>query len=192
MSSASHAAPTQRQLRYLRVLASATATTFVSPATRAQASRQIDRLRKIDRAPHGSGLPEADTGAEQLAYATAVHPDEVEGYGSSATWRVTAPPAAPPARAMSIRADEELARYTVSAGERVLCSERIRGGARITDRPGSGSGRSYLVERDLEDEQGAARDALVLDYVGQAHRLDQVPMASAAVRQMLGVPGAHA
>jgi hypothetical protein len=191
MSSPSHTAPTERQLRYLRVLASATATTFESPATRAEASRQIDRLRKIERAPHTSALLEADVDVERLAYATAVHPDEVDGYGSSARWRVTAPPGVPEARAHAGRETQELARYKVSAGERVLFSERGAGGARITDRPASGTGRSYVVERDLVDEGGAAREALLADYVRQARRLDEVPMASAALRQMLEARGTH-
>lgn len=43
MTNASQA-PTGRQLRYLRVLAERTGTTFVPPTTRDQASREIGRM----------------------------------------------------------------------------------------------------------------------------------------------------
>jgi hypothetical protein len=74
----------------------------------------------------------------------------------------------------------ELARYTVSAGERVLCGQRVNGVVRVTDVPACGRGRAYLVERELEQEgshANAALQALIADYLRQARRLDAVPMA---------------
>ena len=83
----------------------------------------------------------------------------------------------------------ELARYTVASGERVLYGQRVGGVVRVTDRPAAdGGGRSYLVERELEQEGPgayAALQALVADYVAQASVLDQVPMACGLVRHYL-------
>jgi hypothetical protein len=76
----------------------------------------------------------------------------------------------------------ELARYTVSVGERILYGQRIDGVVRITDRPADGHGRSYLVERALELDGYGALKALVADYLAQARELDAVPMA----RSLLG------
>ena len=86
----------------------------------------------------------------------------------------------------------ELARYTVAAGERALFGQRVDGVVRITDRPADGCGRSYLVERGLEQEgpgAHAALKALVADYLSQARRHGQVPMATSAVREHLARPG---
>jgi len=73
----------------------------------------------------------------------------------------------------------ELARYAVSAGERVLHGQRIDGVVRVTDVPADGPGRSYLVERGLEHEEhaNAALQALIADYLRQARQLDAIPMA---------------
>ena len=82
----------------------------------------------------------------------------------------------------------ELARYTVGGCERILYGQRIDGVVRITDCPAAGPGRSYLVERELEQEgigALAALHALVADYLTQARRLGQVPMATSAVREYL-------
>ena len=83
----------------------------------------------------------------------------------------------------------ELARYTVTGGERVLYGQRVGGVVRVTDRPAAdGGGRAYLVERELEQEGPgayAALQALVADYVAQARVLDQVPMACGLVRHYL-------
>jgi hypothetical protein len=83
----------------------------------------------------------------------------------------------------------ELARYTVTAGERILYGQRIEGVVRITDRPAvDGAGRSYLVERELEQEGPgayAALQALLADYLAQAAVLDRVPMESSVVRHYL-------
>jgi hypothetical protein len=74
----------------------------------------------------------------------------------------------------------ELARYTVSAGERALYGQRVDGVVRLTDVPIGPGGRAYLVERGLEEEgsnANAALQALIADYLRQAARLDAVPMS---------------
>jgi hypothetical protein len=186
MSQSTEAAPTDRQLRYLRVLASKTGTTFTYPATRGEASRQIDRLRKLEDEPHAPSLERGGLDGERLVYATAVDASEVSGFGSSATWRTGSRPSPRPVLPkVRVGAPTQLARYTVSGGERVLCARRNDGRVTVTDGPGSGAGRSYLVERDIEVDGLAALQALIEDYVGQARELDEIPMASGAVRQLV-------
>jgi hypothetical protein len=80
----------------------------------------------------------------------------------------------------------ELARYTISSGERVLYGQRVDGVVRVTDVPAAGGGRAYLVERELEQDGYDALTALVADYVDQAALLDDVPMA---VSPLTGVRG---
>lgn len=66
----------------------------------------------------------------------------------------------------------ELIRYTISAGERIVYGQRVRGVVRLTD-VSAGSGRAYLIERDL----GAMSEirAILTDYLEQADRWDAVP-----------------
>lgn len=78
----------------------------------------------------------------------------------------------------------ELARYTVSAGERVVYGQRVDGVVRVTDVPARAGGRAYLVERELEQDgshANAALQALIADYLRQARWLDAVPMAQSRV-----------
>jgi hypothetical protein len=44
---------------------------------------------------------------------------------------------------------------------------------RVTDRPASGDGRSYLVERELHSN--AELEAVIADYLDQASRRDAIP-----------------
>jgi hypothetical protein len=74
----------------------------------------------------------------------------------------------------------ELARYSVTAGDRMLYGQRVDGVLRLTDVPLEAGGRAYLVERGLEEEgsnANAALHALIADYLRQASVLDAVPMA---------------
>ncbi len=178
--------PTNRQINFLKSLAEQTGTSFTYPKTRREASSEIERLLQLK----GSGqtdLPvmvEADE--RSLVYATAVADDEVSGYGSTASWS-----GAPVDDRLCVieprRIGErtELGRYSISSGERVIYGQRINGGVRITDRPAAGDGRSYLVERELEQDGYSALKALVADYIEQAHKLDTIPMASSIVRHEL-------
>ena len=185
--------PTPAQLRYLRALAEQTGTTFSLPHTRAQASCEIDRLKqlKASRGRHLESPREADEPGQQ-PYATAVHPSEVSGFGSQATWHASRPALVRVAVQRPVGALTELARYEVNGTERVVCGQRIAGCVRITDRPAIGGGRSYLVERELEQDGYSALKALVADYIEQSRELDEVPMASSVVRAQLEHGGSDA
>lgn len=87
--------PTPRQMRYLRDLANRLGQTFTYPATRRHAAAEIDRLKQLARGRER--LLDRDTArrerlatsrdlAENFGGASAVRPDEVSGFGSSATW----------------------------------------------------------------------------------------------------------
>ena len=67
----------------------------------------------------------------------------------------------------------ELARYTISAGERVIYGQRVLGVVRVVDVPASGRGRRYVIERELTSM--AELEAIVADYVEQAARWDAIP-----------------
>lgn len=177
-------APTQRQLRYLRALAQQTGTSFTNPRSRGAAHREIDRLLAVKAKGHAPFQPELPIESDPLVYATAADSSEVSGYGSSAHWR-TSPQHEPESipQQSSIGERTELGRYTVSSGERVIYGQRINGVVRITDRPVSGAGRSYLVERELEVDGYSALKALVSEYIEQAGELDAIPMASCRVRR---------
>ncbi len=193
MSAPTVTAPTQRQLRYLRVLAAKTATSFTYPHSRAEASREIERLRKLEFQPHTPCLQGDVAEAEGLLYATAVHASEVSGWGSSASWRAGSRTSEWP-ELPRVPPDEpsELARYKVTGAERVLRGQRVGGALRVTDDPAAPGGRSYLVECEVELDADGVLEALIADYLAQAGELDQVPMASEAIAQMLGRPSANA
>jgi hypothetical protein len=82
--------PTPKQLSYLRSLGNRTGQTFTYPLTRAQASREIQRLK----AAPASERAEVRLERKQIADAIATGPpdsarvreDEIVGRGSSATW----------------------------------------------------------------------------------------------------------
>ncbi len=70
----------------------------------------------------------------------------------------------------------ELARYTISNGERIIYGQRVEGVVRLTDNPADGRGRAFLIERELEQDGNAALQALVADYLEQACKHDEIPM----------------
>ncbi len=84
------AKPTAKQLRYLRVLADLTGTTFTPPATSKEASRQIDELKQRPRTSRADRARDSATVERDLDQAPrdAVRhrPGETTGYGSSAHW----------------------------------------------------------------------------------------------------------
>ena len=90
MSPSTTKSPTTKQLAFLKALADRTATTFTYPRTSVEASREINRLRKLapltadERSIARRAL---DGDRETLTPASAVRADEIVGYGSSATWR---------------------------------------------------------------------------------------------------------
>lgn len=77
----------------------------------------------------------------------------------------------------------ELARYRVSAGERVLMAWRRPGGVEVSDRPAEGRARGYLVDRGFRCAGQLA--AFLRDYLEQASRFDACPMGGAAIGAML-------
>jgi len=80
--------PTARQQRYLRTLAERTGTSFAPPSTVREASREIERLKGLSRSPRHEH--QADRQAVQQTPrggATRIDDSEIEGYGSTATWR---------------------------------------------------------------------------------------------------------
>jgi hypothetical protein len=67
----------------------------------------------------------------------------------------------------------ELARYTIGAGERVIYGQRVLGVVRLVDAPADGSGRRYIIERELTVM--AELEAIVADYLEQAAAWDLIP-----------------
>jgi len=69
----------------------------------------------------------------------------------------------------------ELARYTVSAGARIIHGQRLLGVVRLVDGPVAGRGRRYIIERELTVM--AELEAIVADYLQQAATWDAIPAA---------------
>jgi hypothetical protein len=81
--------PTARQLRYLRQLAELTGTTFTPPATRRQASHQIEALKQRSRSAGFDRREDRQAVSRGLADqqpASSVRDDEISGYGGEARW----------------------------------------------------------------------------------------------------------
>ncbi|HVY77345.1 MAG TPA: hypothetical protein VG898_02450 [Solirubrobacterales bacterium] len=83
--------PTPKQLRYLRDLAVSRGQSFAYPQTSAEASREIERLKKAKRTPAADRRRERRAVQRDMAEgrgdAAAVRADDVGGYGSGATWK---------------------------------------------------------------------------------------------------------
>jgi hypothetical protein len=90
---------------------------------------------------------------------------------------VTTPTVTETRRAGQTNERVELARYTVSAGERVVYGQRVLGVVRLVDDPAFGEGRRYIIERELVAM--AELEAIVVDYLQQASTWDAIPAAGA-------------
>jgi hypothetical protein len=88
---------------------------------------------------------------------------------------VTATVRQPTIRAGATNEPVELARYSVTAGERVVHGKRVLGVVRLVDAPTSGDGRHYVIERELTSM--AELEAIVADYLQQAATWDVIPAA---------------
>jgi hypothetical protein len=191
--------PTTRQLNYLRSLATRTGQTFTYPKTRQQASEEIDRLKHTRPSSRSEARIERKLIADQIAAgpidAPRIREHEISGHGSSATWAhnrhqepaAENPTPAPRPRTPSVGKRTELARYRTPAGERVLYGQRVDGIVRLTDRPegaANASQRAYLVERDLQTKPEL--DAVIADYLSQAAKLGEPPMARCPPESYLG------
>jgi hypothetical protein len=82
--------PTAKQMEYLGDLAKRTGETFPFPTTRAQASAEINRLKRRPFLTSAERRREAFEArcrdGERHGDAAAVREDEVAGWGSTATW----------------------------------------------------------------------------------------------------------
>ncbi len=79
--------PSPKQQAYLRSLAQKTGTSFTPPKTRSEASREIDRLKALSGSPrHERHTDRQAVQQAQRGGATHVRNEEIEGYGSTATW----------------------------------------------------------------------------------------------------------
>ena len=65
----------------------------------------------------------------------------------------------------------ELARYTITGGERLVYGQRIHGIVHVVDQPVDDDGRRHLIERGLTSH--AELLAIVADYVDQSQRRDE-------------------
>jgi hypothetical protein len=135
---------TARQHRFIRSLAQETESTFTNPKTNGDAKAEINRLLELKRTgrhlrpehpPLKDSEHEPSITTDPEAYAPAAQADEITGYGSTARWRTTAkrePESLPNPKTETRR---EVARYTLSSGERVIYGHRVNGRARLTDCP---------------------------------------------------------
>jgi hypothetical protein len=82
--------PTAKQLSYLRTLAIRTGQTFTPPKTRADASREIQRLRKVEPTSSDEQRRERrdirDALASSAGASAAVCDHEISGFGASCEW----------------------------------------------------------------------------------------------------------
>jgi hypothetical protein len=86
---------------------------------------------------------------------------------------VTTPTSVDTSRVVQTNARLELARYSLSVGERVIYGQRVLGVVRLVDAPADGSGRRYIIERELTVM--AELEAIVADYLEQAAAWDIIP-----------------
>ena len=166
--------PTPKQLQLLRRLAHASGQTFTTPRTKAQASREIQRLAEIiNNTPIDELVAERLHEPERLRDSgprdgTAIQSSEITGYGANARWKHRHQDRG--GRVMSTAGTQhELARYHLPDGtQRALIAQRINGRVAIRDTPTSehDSGRVYLVERHIESQD--AMRALAAEYVDQS------------------------
>jgi hypothetical protein len=200
-------APTQKQLRYLRLLAKRTGQTFQTPQSRAEASREIRRLRRQPRSHRGEVAAERLAISRELAErpedGVAPRSHEVAGFGSSARWAayaggrvssIAAPekPAAPPygpppttdtAQSSGKGKAHPFAGYRVGDERRLIVVQRIRGAIRLGDVPAGGDGARYLLADELQS--CGELDALVAEYTSRAAELGVSPASAEGVRRGL-------
>ena len=75
----------------------------------------------------------------------------------------------------------------IAGQARVLFGQRVDGRVRVTDCPTAPGGRSYLVERGLEQDGNSALKALIADYLDQAERHQTIPVLVDADRYLAHV-----
>ena len=80
-------------------------------------------------------------------------------------------------RARATHERVELARYTITAGARVIYGQRVLGVVRLVDAPAATGGRRYVIERELTSM--AELEAILADCLEQAALWDAIPAAGA-------------
>lgn len=206
----SNNSPTGKQLAYLRLLANKTGTTFVTPRDRRHASREIKRLQSLERRNGTYFEPRRDgTG---MAYGTAPHPSEVEGWGAGARWRTSKPretrqstarlqpagfsePQGASADLATTRPAQRLATYLHDASgfQRELVSISVPDGTLVLDRVADTHEDALLVGRLAADEPGQNAQLLAALYLKDPGRGRCRPLISAdlqAVPRELPIVGA--
>ena len=187
--------PTRKQLNYLRALAQRTGQTFAYPRTASQASCEIRRLKNTPASSRTEVRIERKQIADAIATgpddSTAVRDDEITGHGSNCQWAhnrdrepAATPEPAPSRTTPKVGARTELARYEIAGQTRVLFGQRVDGVVRVTDCPAGPGGRSYLVERGLEQDGNSALKAVIADYLDQAQRHHTIPVLVDADRYL--------
>lgn len=166
-------APSAKQMSYLHDLAEQTGNTFAYPKTSAEASREIDRLKRL-KSQTAALLPKPEGDDPRAMRATDYRPEEITGYGSSARWSTSL-----------VSEKIELARYTAGGAERVIYRQQVNGYARLTDKPADEKGRSYLIDSELGPDDEDLIVGILRDYLEQAQQLDAIPMATGAARREL-------
>jgi hypothetical protein len=86
---APNAKPTRPQLRYLRQLAEQTGTSFTPPATRRQATEEIERLKQRSRSARHERREDGQAVSRGLVEeqpASTLRPEEIDGYGGECRW----------------------------------------------------------------------------------------------------------
>jgi len=86
-----HDRPSAKQQSYLRQLAQRSGTSFTPPQTKREASREIRRLKALERSPRHERDQDAKQVRQHLQGGTSaarVRDDEITGYGSDATWGI--------------------------------------------------------------------------------------------------------
>jgi hypothetical protein len=179
--------PTSRQLTYLKALANQRGVTFSYPKTSADASKEINRLKRLRPESHADRRREREELADAIQAgptndAARVRDDEITGQGSHAQWAHTHGPqsttesnrreSAPPPQ---VGERTELGSYVINDQARVIIGQRVNGVVRVSDCSAAPGGRAYLIERGLESK--TELDALVADYLSQARALGTVPMS---------------
>ena len=171
---------TARQQRYLRQLATKRGVTCVVPRTRAEASRAIDALKR--RGPESVADHRRELRAVQDDIARGRGDDarivegvETTGYVASQRDLEGTPRMNATAQGVEGATNErvELGRYTIAAGERAICGQRVRGVVRLVDLPVDGHGRRYVIERELTVM--TELEAIVEDYLDQAASWQVIP-----------------
>lgn len=195
--SSSSPKPTPRQLRYLRVLAEQTGSTFTPPTSSPQARRMIEEIKARKRTPHGDIRRERRELTRDMAShhgdAAQVKPEEISGHGSSATWakaethnspravhqkQGTLAAAAPPDAPQKGEPHAHLC-YRIGNERRLIVIQRIRGAIRVGDLP-EGKGKRYLIADRLAT--CGELDTLLAHYTSQAQELGVIPASPAGLR----------